>query len=235
MASTSPKQSIREFQIVIEKNPKHELAHNNLAEVLRLNRRYDEALTNAVRPWNSTPNCPRAIVRWPISCLAKNDLDGAMEHFQTALKLKPDDPLVHEGLADVLWRQGKFREAVEHRKQQVALQPQNTAMTIKVVARTHQRPAPRGPLRSGRLGDRPPLVRGDRRYKDILALDVLAAAYAETGDFAQAEATVRKAMETPLGQTPNNADRVAEAADPLPCASEAHHSATVAVIDAATA
>ena len=41
--------------------------------------------------------------------------------------------------------------------------------------------------------------------KDILALEVLAAAYAETGDFDQAEAAVRKAMETPLGQTPNNA------------------------------
>ena len=41
-------------------------------------------------------------------------------------------------------------------------------------------------------------------YKDILALDVLAAAYAETGDFAHAEATIRKATETPLGQTPNN-------------------------------
>jgi hypothetical protein len=33
---------------------------------------------------------------------------------------------------------------------------------------------------------------------------VLAAAYAETGDFDQAEATIRKAMETPLGHTPNN-------------------------------
>ena len=38
-------------------------------------------------------------------------------------------------------------------------------------------------------------------YKDILALDLLAGAYAETGDFDQAEATVRKAMETPLGKS----------------------------------
>ena len=41
-----------------------------------------------------------------------------MAQFEIALKLKPDDFLSHDGLAEVLWRQGKFREAVEHLKQE---------------------------------------------------------------------------------------------------------------------
>ena len=61
-----PEESIHEFRITIEKNPKHVLAHNNLAEVLRIKGSYDEALSNAARPWNSTPTCPKAIARWPI-------------------------------------------------------------------------------------------------------------------------------------------------------------------------
>ncbi len=135
---------------------------------------------------------------------ARNDLDGAVEHFQTASKLKPDDPQAHEGLADVLWRQGKFREAVEHRKRQAALQPQNTAKIIKAVRELISDPRP-----EARFGaDAVEIARRSceaTEYKDILALDALAAAYAETDDFAQAEAMVRKAMETPLGQTPGNA------------------------------
>ena len=39
-----PEPSIREFRVALEKNPKHVDAHNNLAEVLRRNGRYDEAL-----------------------------------------------------------------------------------------------------------------------------------------------------------------------------------------------
>jgi protein O-mannosyl-transferase len=93
---------------------------------------------------------------------AKSDLNGALEHFQAALELKPEDPSVCDGLASVLWRQGKFPEALEYRKRQVAFQPQN-----------------------------------------VVALDHLAAAYAQVGDFAQAEAAIHKAMETPQGQTPN--------------------------------
>ncbi|MGO9115898.1 MAG: tetratricopeptide repeat protein [Thermoguttaceae bacterium] len=135
---------------------------------------------------------------------AKNDIEGAKEHFQAALKLKPDDPQSHDGLAGVLWRQGKFREAVEHRKVQVALQPQNTAMAIKVVRELISDPRPEARFGADALEIARRLCQATE-YKEILALDVLAAAYAETGDFAQAEATIRKAMETPLGHTPNNA------------------------------
>ncbi len=119
------------------------------------------------------------------------------------MKLNPDDPLTHAGLADALWRQGKFQEAVEHRRQQVALQPRNTAMTIKVVHELISDPRP-----AARFGaDAVEMARRlceTTEHKDILALDMLAAAYAETGDFTRAEATVRKAMGTPQGQTPSN-------------------------------
>ena len=106
-----PRRNLRfsEFRVAIEKNPKHVLAHNNLAEVLRLNRRYDEALVECRTALELNPELPEGHRTMANILLAKNDLDGAMEHFQIALKLKPDDPLVHDGLAIVLWRQGKFR------------------------------------------------------------------------------------------------------------------------------
>ena len=42
-------------------------------------------------------------------------------------------------------------------------------------------------------------------YQDVLALETLASAFAETGNVAQAEATIRRALETPMGRIPHNA------------------------------
>jgi tetratricopeptide (TPR) repeat protein len=199
--------SIHEFQVAIEENPSNEQAHNNLAEVLRMNRRYDEALAECRTALAIKPEFPEAHRTMGNILLAKNDLDGAMEHFRIALRLKSDDPLAHDGMAEALWRQGKFSEAVEHRKMQVALQPQNSAMATKVVRDliSDPRPEARFGAVAVEIGRRLCQMTED---KDILALDMLAAAYAETGDFDQAQATVRKAMATPLGQTPNNADQL---------------------------
>ena len=196
-----PEESIREFRIAIEKNPTHLDARNDLAEVLRQNQRYDEALAESLAAMQINPEKPEGHRILGLILLAKNDLDGAAEHLQIALKLKPDDPLAQGGLAEVLWRQGKFQEAVEHRKQQVTLQPQNTALTIKIVHDLISDPRPEARFGADALEIARRLCEATK-YQDILALDVLAAAYAETGDFDQAEATVRKAMETPPGQTP---------------------------------
>ena len=92
---------------------------------------------------------------------------------------------------------------MEHRKQQVALQPQNTAMTTKIVSELISDPRPEARFGAEALE----IARRSceaTEYKDIFALDALAAAYAETGDFAQAEATIRKALETSPGETPHD-------------------------------
>ena len=198
-----PEPAIQEFLVTIEKNPKHVLAHNNLAEVLRMNRRYDEALVECRAALELNPELPEGHRTMGTILLAQNDLDGALEHFQIALKLKPDDPLVHDGLAIILRRQGKFHEAVEHRKQQVALQPQNTKMTIRIVSELISDPRPEARFGAEAL-EIARLSCAATEFKDIIGLDALAAAYAETGDFAQAEATIRKALETSPGPTPHD-------------------------------
>ncbi len=135
---------------------------------------------------------------------AKKDLDGAREQFQAALRLRPDDPVLQDELADVLWREGRFQEAIQERKAQIALQPQNTTLSVKVVRDLINDPRSQGRFGAEALEIARRLCE-TTRYEDILALDALAAAYAETGDFDQAEATIRKALETPQGRTPNNA------------------------------
>jgi tetratricopeptide (TPR) repeat protein len=199
-----PEEAIREFQFVVAKNPQHVQAHNNLAEVLRLNGRYDEALVECRTALELNPEFPDGHRTMAHLLLAKNDLDGALGHFQIAMKLKPDDPRTQEGMADILWRQGKFREAVEYRKRQVALQPQNVQLAAKVARDLINDPRPEARFGAEALEIARRACEATE-YKDIITLEALAGAYAETGDFDQAEAAIRKAMETTLGQRPNNA------------------------------
>jgi tetratricopeptide (TPR) repeat protein len=198
-----PEQSIHEFHIAIEKNPNNADAHNDLAEVYRMSGRYDEAMAACRAALEVNPELPEGHRTMGNILLAQNDLDGAVTQLQIALRLKPGDPLAHERLADVLWRQGNFAEAVAQRKQQLALQPQNLPMALKVAREllTDPRPEARFGADALQIARAVCEVTG---YQDVIALDLLAAAYAETGDFDQAEATIRKAMETPQGHTKNN-------------------------------
>ena len=197
-----PEESIHEFHVALEKNPKKTQAHNNLAEVFRLSRRYDEALAECRAALELNPEMPEAHRTMANILAAKGDDAGALEHLQTALKLTPDEPLVHEGLANVLVRQGKFQEAVEHRKRQMALQLPNTQTTIQNDVQIARRFCEM------------------MAYRDILSLDVLAAAYADAGDFASRGRGPQSPGDS-LRPSPGQRRRVTEAVKTLPRASQA--------------
>jgi len=199
--------SIDEFRLSLRLNPKNADAHSDLAEVLRENKQYGEAHDECMAALTLKPEFPEAHRIFGNVLLAQGDIAGAGKHFRAAMKLKPDDPQTHEGLAEALWRQDRFREAVEQFKQELALQPQNIGAAIQVVRRLVSDPRPEARFGTEALE----IARracGATGYKNIFALEVLAGAYAETGDFEQAEAAVRKAMETPLGQEPKNAEEL---------------------------
>ncbi len=199
-----PAEAIDACEEVITIDPNNAPAHAVRALALYSLKRPDESIQELqtaiqIDPTNADTQSNLA----HILLAAKNDLEGAREHFEAGLKLAPENPKLHDGLATVLWRQGKFQEAVAHRKQQVALQPGNAATAVKVA-----RDLISDPRTEARFGaDALEIARRAcelTQDQDIFALDVLAAAYAEMGDFDQAQATVRKAMQTPLGHTKNN-------------------------------
>jgi protein O-mannosyl-transferase len=199
-----PEQSISEFHVTLELNPHHLNAHNDLAEVYRMTGRYDEAFAECQAALDINPDMPEARRTMGNLWLAKNELDKAASELQTAVKLKPTDPLAHQGLAEVLWRQGKFAAALQQRKEQLALDPQNLTGALQVARGllTDPRPEARFGAEALAIARRVNEASGNQ---DITSLEVLAAAYAEVGDFDQAEATIRTAMETPLGKKENNA------------------------------
>ena len=139
-----------------------------------------------------------------IILLSQGDLAGAEEHFANVLISVPGDLTVRDQLAQVLWKQGKFREAAEQYKQLLEREPANLDAWLAVARLLISDPRP-----DARFGDEARQIAQHvceaTGNQNIVALQMLAAAYAETGDFARAEAIVRQALQTSQGQQPSNA------------------------------
>jgi tetratricopeptide (TPR) repeat protein len=200
--------AIQEFRVAIAKNPNTENtradladSHTDLAVVLKEQKQFDEAKKECLAGLALKPESPDALRTLGEIFLSQGDPAGAEKQFRNALKFKPEDGLSQQGLANALWKQGKEHEAIELYKRP-DFQPQNLASGLEVVRTLIADPHPEAHadavVIARRLCER-------TEYKNIFALELLAGAYAATGDFAQAEAAIRKALETPLGQQPSNA------------------------------
>ena len=177
-----PEESIREFYVTIEKDPKHVLAHNNLAEVLQKRRKYDEAMVQC----HIAPDQPRSA--------------GGPPH---AGRNSPGEERPRRGGGAV-----RNRPEIQARRLSLARGPGRSPLAARQVprgrgtpqaggglaaaehgesadggARTDQRSAARGPLRAEALEIARPFCETSEHKDDIFALDLLAGAYAETGDF----------------------------------------------------
>ena len=174
--------SIQEFRIAIAKNPRTENtradladSHADLAIVLKDRKQFDEAQKECLAALDLKPESVEALRTLGEILLAQGDPMAAAEKFRTALKFKPDDALSSQGLL--------ASELELIRKFLSDARPEVHTQALEIARRLCER----------------------TEDKNIFALELLAGAYATTGDFKRAEASIRKALETPLGQQPNNA------------------------------
>jgi tetratricopeptide (TPR) repeat protein len=184
-----PDASIAEFRVAIDQcgraitaNPKSvslkaDLAdsHSDLAMVLKDQKQLDEARKECLAALELKPESVEAHRTLGEILFIQGDPNAAAQEFRTALKFKPDDVLSRQDL---------------------------NASELQVIRKLFSDPRPEAHAEALETARRL-CERTD--YKNIFALELLAGAYAATGDFAQAEAAIRKALETPLGQQPQNA------------------------------
>jgi tetratricopeptide (TPR) repeat protein len=199
--------AIKEFHVAIAKNPGTENtradladAHLDLAMVLKEQKRFDETRKECLAALEIKPDSADANRTLGEVFLAQGDPVAAEEQFRSALKWKPDDAMSGQGLADALWKQGKMHEAVEQYKRP-GFQPQNLASGLEVVRKLIEDPRPEAHGDAVLIARRLCEATGNT---NIFALELLAGAFAASGDFQQAEAAIGRAMETPLGQQPAN-------------------------------
>lgn len=180
--------------------PDYALAHNNIGAACLLLDRYAEAESNFVEAIRVMP-----ISIWPRINLGKTyyfqqRYDAALAQWAEALKLQPNDVHTHTFVALTFDRQKKFADAARHYEIAVRFDP--------------RAPFPRAQLAWMLATSPDQAIRDGKRAIDLArplidmsggesprALDILAAAYAEAGDFDNAVRTAEAALQLAQGNT----------------------------------
>jgi protein O-mannosyl-transferase len=129
------------YRTTVARNPQAWMAHNNLGNLLRDDKRLDEAVAHfqaalRVRPdlikaHNNLANCLRELRR----------PDEAIDHYRRALTLEPNYVEAHVNLGAVLRERGDVRAALEHLQKALLLDPEhpearnNFGMTLRDLGR----------------------------------------------------------------------------------------------------
>ncbi len=181
------------FQKALVINPDYAEAHNNLGEALRQKGQADEAMTHYQRALIINPDFAEAHYNLGNAFIQKSRVDEAMSHYRTALRLKPDFAEAHKDLGNAFIQKGQAREAVAHYEEAVRINPKNLIAhnDLAWILATSPEASLRNGARAVELARRASQISGDIHPA---LLQTLAAAYAETGRFAEADETAERAL-----------------------------------------
>jgi Flp pilus assembly protein TadD len=194
-------EAIIHYRAALDLSPDFPLAHHNLGMALLQRRQTDEAVAHFRRIVELQPDTAnvRNNLGWMLH--QAGQFDEAMVHYRKALEMQPGYAEAHDNLGRTLLQRGERREALEHFRAAAKLQPadpQNLSDLAWVLATSSDASMRNGAeaLELAREADR--LAQGG----NALALRALAAALAETGQFAEAATTARRAIA--LAEPPSN-------------------------------
>jgi tetratricopeptide (TPR) repeat protein len=185
--------AIAQLQNTLAIMPDFAPAHNNLGNALQRANRLDEAIAHYRKAVESRPDYALAYANLGGALLQKGDTDDAIAAFRTALRIKPDDADACFDLGAALQREGEFEDAIAQYRKALEINPNfvEAASNLAYLYAACRDPRLRNGGQAQDLAQRANQMSGG---SNPVILDILAAAYAETGRFSQAEDTVRRAI-----------------------------------------
>ena len=194
--------ALEQFERAIEIDPEDDEAHFLIGVVAAGEGDRAKALRHYQRSLELAPTNLAAHLEIARLLVDSGRIDDALPHYTAILSADPDHAAAHNDLGVSLVRAGRHAEGVEHLRRAYTLDEQYLASGNSIAWVLATNPDDR--LRDGtqavliareinaRTGDREPAL-----------LETLAAAHAENGEFAQAMATIERAMAvtTAAGQT----------------------------------
>jgi tetratricopeptide (TPR) repeat protein len=186
-------EAVEQYRAALQRTPDHAAAHYNLANALHDLGQFDEAAAEYREALRITPSHARAHNNLGLEYLRRAAADQALAHFQEATRVDPDLPEAHYNVAHLLHARGDLTGAARALRTAVRLRSDAAGWLAELAWLLAT--APDGTVRDGaealRLAERAQRL-SDRPTADIL--DVLAAAFAETGDYDMALEIVGEAI-----------------------------------------
>jgi tetratricopeptide (TPR) repeat protein len=177
-------------------NPDSFMPQNNLALLLLQEGKTAEAETHFRKALDLRPDLPGVQNNFGYLLLQTGRVDESIPYFRKALEISPQLADAHMNLGDALIRQGQLRQAIAQYQAALQLEPTNVPVLYKLcwVLGTATDSSVRDGSKAVALGEQADRLSGSRSEA---VLGVLAAAYADTGRFQDAIATVRRALALP--------------------------------------
>jgi tetratricopeptide (TPR) repeat protein len=200
-------EAIEHFKESLRLNPNRLNTRMNYGNALAKNGRLDEAIEQYTEALRLNPN--HALAHEKLADAFKTQGRGteAKKHYLASITAEPENAEAHYQLGIIFENEGVPSQAISHLREAIRLKPDSDKFlnSLAWILATDINPA----LRNG-----PEAVQTSERaarltdFKNPSILDTLAAAYAETGHFAEAIQTAEKAID--LAITANNEKFAAE-------------------------
>jgi tetratricopeptide (TPR) repeat protein len=186
-------EAVAQFEKAAALQPAFAAARANLGGALAKLGRLDAALVQLRRALELDPRYAPAHYDLGLVLSQRGDAQGAIREWRSALDLDPKYAPAHVSLGDALDAQGRTADALAHWRAGLQLQPNDPPALRRVawVLATSPDAALRDGAEAVAFAVRALELTG---RKDARALDALAAAYAEKGQFANAALTARRAQ-----------------------------------------
>jgi tetratricopeptide (TPR) repeat protein len=184
---------IAHFQRALEIRPDEPSAHINLGDALLKKGELDSAIDHYQKALEIKPNDAGAHYNLANALVFKQQIEPAIAQYEEALRLNPNNANAHNNLGIILFQRGQLEEAVDQYQRALEINPQdilaraNLAWALATTPQTSLRKAI-----AIKLAEQADALSGG---KNPAILRVLAAAYAQSGDFSRAIETAQHALE----------------------------------------
>jgi Flp pilus assembly protein TadD len=193
--------AMHHYSKALEINPNYAEAHNNLGHTLARQKDYKDAIYHYNEALRIKPTYTEAHNNLGTVLAYQGNFKDAVYHFNKALGSNPDYEGAYYNLGKIFSNHGKIEKAILFYRKALDLNPKmiQALYNLSWIFSCNEDEKYRNGKEAVKLAERLCKI---TQYSQPLALDALAAAYAETGDFDSAVLTAKKGLELALHQEP---------------------------------
>jgi len=181
----------------LKKSPDKPRQHYNLGVVLARNGNLDDAIKYYNNAIKIKPDFLDAYYNLGNVFVRKGDVEAAIYNYRKALQVNPDFFKAYYNIARILSNQGNIDEAIYNYQKALRINNETpqALYNLSWIYSTSEKRRYRNGINAVKLAEKLCMLTD---YQQPLALDALAAAYAENGNFEKAVETAQKALELAL-------------------------------------
>ena len=132
MSLENNKPAIKYYTKLLEINPKHTDAHNNLGMMYYKLGNFEYSIESYKKAVKAEPKFADAHYNLGNAYRKADKLNQAIESYTTSLEINPDDIEVQINLGEILWEYGAFDEAVDCYSKLLEISPKKTGIQEKI-------------------------------------------------------------------------------------------------------